>query len=220
MVTQNNFVPVSSEKPSGFYRLCLYLVRLTAWLLLRLSKNKISGRENIPKTGGFIFASNHASHLDPPVLAVASPRQLTYLAKIELFKNPVFARLIKSLGAFPIQRGKGDMKAIETAASFLKAGHALVVFPEGTRTLTGKIGRIRFGAARLAILANAPIVPAYISGTYKAWPKHGKIKSGNVTVKIGNPIQPESSEDTPSSCAKLTKRIEEIFKKFEAEEIL
>ncbi len=207
--------PPASESPEGFYAFSLALVKVAARLFLRLGAAQVSGRDRIPAHGGFIFASNHASHFDPPVLAVASPRPLTFLAKIELFRNRLFAGVIRNLGAFPIQRGKGDTRAMETALAFLAAGHALVVFPEGTRTLTGKIGRIRTGAARLSIRAGVPIVPAFIEGTYAAFPKHGKPRPGRVRVRIGEPLRPEGLEDTAADCAKLTARLEESLKTLE-----
>ena len=99
---------------------------------------KVVGKENVPKDGGMILAVNHKSNLDPIFAGAYCPRPLRFMAKADLFKNKLFGGLIKKLGAFPIQRGRGDIGAIKGAFSILKNNDAMLIFPEGHRITTGK----------------------------------------------------------------------------------
>ena len=127
---------------------------------------RISGTENIP-TGGVIIAANHISLWDPPVVGTAISRKVHFMAKEELFANPVFGWLISRLGAFPVKRGAADRTAIRTALTLLKNGSILVIFPEGTRSKDGKLGAPEAGLALLALKAGVPVVPTAIIGTNK-----------------------------------------------------
>src|SRR3989338_4704218 len=91
------------------------------------------GRENIPKKGGFIIASNHVSYLDPVMVGIASPRKLNYMARHDLFLNPVFSRWLFSVGAFPVKRKTEDISALKEAIKRVKEGRGLLLFPEGER---------------------------------------------------------------------------------------
>ena len=127
------------------------------------------GVENLPE-GGFVLAANHTSNFDPwPLgLPLFPRRQLRFMAKSELF-NPLLAPLLKAGGAFPVRRGEGDVEAIEHAVELVRAGEVVVMFPEGTRRKKGlrkkHEARAHTGAARIALKAGAPLVPAAISGT-------------------------------------------------------
>ncbi|MEK8022859.1 MAG: lysophospholipid acyltransferase family protein [Candidatus Hydrogenedentota bacterium] len=206
-------IPPAHDLPHGLYFYCLQIVRLSSRLLLGLGRRAITGREHVPTTGGFILASNHASYFDPPILAVASPRQMTYLAKVELFARPWFARLIRSLGAITVERGKGDRDALALTIALLKAGHGLVVFPEGTRTRTGALGKIHAGAAMMALQARVPLVPAFIRGSFAAWPKSGKIRPAKVYVRIGAPLAMDDLAADAKSCRILRTRLQEAIEK-------
>jgi 1-acyl-sn-glycerol-3-phosphate acyltransferase len=146
----------------GFYRLARTVARGLAWLCFGW---KIQGIEHLPATGGFILASNHVSWIDPPLLGAASSRRLGYLAKVELFEPPGFRQLIVALGAVPIRRHTLDRRALETTKKVLTAGLGLVLFPEGTRSRSGKLGPGKPGVSMLAAEAGVPVVPAYIHGT-------------------------------------------------------
>ncbi|MDF2501091.1 MAG: 1-acyl-sn-glycerol-3-phosphate acyltransferase [Anaerosporomusa subterranea] len=150
---------------------------------------KVSGVENIPKTGGAVIASNHISLLDPPVLGVALPRRVHFMAKKELFANPVFAWVIEKLNAFPVQRGTADRVAIRKALSLLEQQELLGIFPEGTRSKTGALGNPEPGVALIAAKAGAPIVPTAIFGTNQV----GKcgFRLPRFAVAFGPPIYPE-----------------------------
>jgi len=125
---------------------------------------KTKGKENIPKEGAFLLCSNHRSYKDPIFIAAGCKRQLTFMAKEELFKKPVLGWLIKKLGAFPIKRGKGDAAAVMATLKIMKKGEATLIFPEGTRMKKGERKQINSGIIRLAIQCNVPIVPALVTG--------------------------------------------------------
>lgn len=140
---------------------------------------------------------------------MASPRPLSFFAKQELFSNPLFSALIRRLGAFPVDRGSGDQAAMERALELLKNGHALVIFPEGTRTTTGQLGKLRFGAALMAVRAGVPIVPVWIEGSFAAWPKRGPLRRAPVRVQIGAPIFPSGYANTARGFKAMTGAFEE-----------
>ena len=143
------------------------------------------GVENLPKDGTFIIACNHRSYADPVLLSLKVKRRCTYMAKEELFKNPVFAVLIRAFGAFPVQRGQGDNGIIDTAVGKLKSGKNLAIFPEGTRSKDGKVGRGKTGVALIAARAGVPVVPCGIA-------YEGKLHFRNkITVRYGRPISLE-----------------------------
>jgi 1-acyl-sn-glycerol-3-phosphate acyltransferase len=127
------------------------------------------GMENLP-AGGFVLAANHTSNFDPwPLgLPLFPKRQLRFMAKSELF-NPVLAPILRTGGAFPVRRGEGDLEAMETAVGLVRSGEIVVMFPEGTRQSKGLRKkfqpRAHTGAARIALQADAPLVPAAIRGT-------------------------------------------------------
>ena len=101
----------------------------------------------------------------------SAPRQIFFLAKAELFRIPLFGRLIHALHARPVRREGSDPRALKTAARLLEEGKALLVFPEGTRSLDGRLGEAKPGVGMLAVMSGAPVVPAYVSGTLEALPK-------------------------------------------------
>lgn len=142
------------------------------------------GVENCPKDGGFIYASNHRSYFDPVLITLAVSKRFAYMAKEELFhKNIFFTALIKLFGAFPVSRGKGDNGVIEIATEKLQKGRNLIIFPEGTRSYDGKVGRGKSGVALIAAKAGVGVIPVGIifKGT--------KIKKGDtLIVKYGKQI--------------------------------
>lgn len=163
------------------------------------------GRENIPRGESVIYASNHRSNADPPLLGAGAIGKFAFMAKEELFRNKLFAWLIRSLGAFPVSRGKGDMTVIGTAIERLHSGRSLMIFPEGTRSKDGKVGRGHSGAALIAAKADRKIVPAGIVFGEKL-----KFRT-RVTVKYGTPIDPKeyvepADEPNPRQLVKLKNR--------------
>jgi len=144
----------------------LVVLLMRAWFKLR-----VRGAEHIPSSGPALIVSNHQSILDPPVIGGAARRQIYFLAKAELFQIPLFGWLFRALHARPVRREGSDPGALRTAALLLEEGKALLVFPEGTRSLDGRLGRGKPGVGMLAITSGAPVVPAYVSGTLEALPK-------------------------------------------------
>ncbi|MBW2988938.1 1-acyl-sn-glycerol-3-phosphate acyltransferase [Candidatus Woesearchaeota archaeon] len=154
---------------------------------------KINGLENIPKTGGLVVSANHSSYLDhlmiSSIVVKYSGRKIHYLAKKEHFEK-FFQRLWhKNVGAIPIDRQSGGKEALNTAVKYLNDGKIIGVYPEGTRTLTGKLQRARTGAARLALAAKVPVLPIGLIGTFDIMPKgqhYPKMK--RAVVNIGKPL--------------------------------
>jgi len=130
-----------------------------------LSGWEVRGREHIPPHGGLIVASNHISFWDPPLVGTAVMRELNFLAKEELFRVPVLGPLIRSFNSIPIRRGVADLSGLTKAMEVLRAGRALLMFPEGTRARDGELKAARPGVGMLAVATDARIVPAYISGS-------------------------------------------------------
>jgi 1-acyl-sn-glycerol-3-phosphate acyltransferase len=159
--------------------LAVFLMR--TWLGLR-----VKGAEHIPSSGPALIVSNHQSILDPPVIGGAAPRQIYFLAKAELFRIPLFGWLIRALHARPVRREGSDPRALRTAALLLEEGKALLVFPEGTRSLDGRLGEGKPGVGMLAVTSGAPVVPAYVSGTLEALPKGAAWpRRSHVSVSFG-----------------------------------
>ncbi len=123
----------------------------------------IEGAENIPQDKPLVMASNHRSYADPVILTMPMKLPVTYMAKEELFqKNKLFAWFITKLGAFPVKRGAGDMKVIDDAVDILHSGKHLVIFPEGTRSKDGKVGKGKTGVALIAAKSGADVLPCGI----------------------------------------------------------
>ncbi len=136
-------------------------------LLRSLYRIDIRGTYNIPDSGAVMLCANHISNLDPILMGIASPRKIHYMAKDELFRIPFLAVLLRVLGAFPVRRGKADRAALRTGIDLLKAGNVLGLFPEGTRSRNGKLGKAHSGVAYFALRTNCRVVPVAISGSYR-----------------------------------------------------
>lgn len=158
----------SPEKASFMWKMAQLLVRVWTTVTFDL---KVYGLHNVPRTGGVLMVSNHQSLLDPLLLGARLRRPMSYMAKSELFKNPAFGRLIRSVGAFPVRQGAGDVGAIRETVVRLQEGRMLNIFPEGARTEDGQIGPMQPGVALVVRRAGVPIVPVAIDGSYQAWPK-------------------------------------------------
>ncbi len=129
-----------------------------------LYRYKVVNSEAIPNDGkGYLIACNHLSYSDPVLIGLAQKRNSFFMAKAELFKNKFFASLIRALGAFPVERGAGDGKAINIGEQLLKEGNLVTIFIEGGRSKTGELMRPRSGAALVALQTGIPIIPACIT---------------------------------------------------------
>ena len=172
----------------GVNRFVLFVVRaiLTPFFLIYLRMQRI-GREHIPAEGPVILASNHRSFFDPFVIGTMTRRPVYYVAKKELFTyNRFLSWLLNALGAFPVDRGAGDQETIETAKIILGRGEIVLMFPEGTRTRPGALGKPRRGVGRLALETGAPVVPIAMIGTEdirRGW----RIRPRKVRLRAGRP---------------------------------
>ena len=167
--------------------------------------SKVTGEENIPDEGGFILCANHVHMRDPLFLAVRLPkRHFTFLAKAELFKNPLLRLVIgeKGLGAIPLSRGHSDLGAIREALKTIANGHGLGIFPQGTRSRDNSPMPMLTGTALIAIRARVPVLPVYIDAPYRRFHR--------VDVRVGRPIDLSDLDHRFDSAAmeEVTHRIE------------
>lgn len=164
--------------------------------LAGLTRVRVEGAiDQIPRTGPVIVAANHSSNLDVPVLGSSLMpklgRRLQWLGKRELFDWPIVGWIARNGGIHAIDRGAADVEAFRIATRILEEGHALFVFPEGTRSRDGTLGEGRDGVAVLALRTGAPIVPVGVSGSYDRWPRGQRLPrpGGRVTVRVGSPFR-------------------------------
>lgn len=153
---------------------------------------KARGQENLPATGPLLIASNHQSYFDPVLLAIGQNHPMSFMAWAALFKQKLFARLIRWAGAFPVDLDRTDPGAFRTALTCLRQGQWVVLFPEGGRSEDGGLLDLREGVARLSLHTGAPILPVRIEGAFEAWPKPRPkpYLFKPVRVFYGPPIEP------------------------------
>ncbi len=158
------------------------LVRIFFALFFRVT---VTGLENVPENGPVLLCANHIGALDMFFIGYRLKRLVHYMAKEELFKNPILALLIRWLGAFPVKRGTGDVGAIKTAYRFLDEGKIVGILPQGTRTRGKDLSKIKVnpGVALIALNKGAPILPVGLKGSYKPFTK--------VKVAFGEPFRPD-----------------------------
>lgn len=178
---------------------------ILAQILFRL---RVIGRENFNVEGPAIIAANHQSYLDPPLIGVAYPGELHYLARNTLFKKWLANWILTEVNAIPVDRDRGDVGALRAVLKLLKDGHRTVIFPEGTRTLTGQIQKARPGIGMIVAKTLVPVIPARIFGSFEAWPKNGKLKPHPITVIVGKPIR-FTPEDVASGERETYQKISE-----------
>ncbi|HEV2104651.1 MAG TPA: lysophospholipid acyltransferase family protein [Candidatus Eisenbacteria bacterium] len=144
---------------------------------------EVRGREQVPREGGLILASNHVSFWDPPVVGTAAMRELHFLAKEELFRTPLLGPLIRAYNGLPIRRGVADLSGLSRAMDVLRSGAALIMFPEGSRMRDGELHPARPGVGMLAVSTGARIVPCYVSGSNE--PRKWLWRRGRLRVWFG-----------------------------------
>lgn len=173
--------------PRDASRLWQFLYVLFTPILPLLCRLRVEGREWVTASGGCIVACNHSMGPDYFLLGYGSPRQIFYMAKMELFQvHPWFSRFLEAAGAFPVERGKSDTNAITAAETLLRQGKVLGMFPEGTRSHTGVLGRGKSGVVRIAQAAQAPIVPAVVINSGAVFKQLGR--RPEVIVRFGPPL--------------------------------
>lgn len=159
------------------YTIAKYVIKLFVFIMFNI---KTVGAENVKLNGGAILAVNHRSNWDPVIAGIATPRYINFLAKSELFEKRIANFALRVMGAFPIERGKGDIGAIKASLKILNDGGMLLIFPQGTRVAGGESGRAKTGMIMMAHRAGVPIIPAYIDGEYKF--------RGKLRVSYGQPV--------------------------------
>jgi 1-acyl-sn-glycerol-3-phosphate acyltransferase len=191
-------------RPTPLYNL---IGILSAPVLYGLYRLRERGRENLPN-GGFVLACNHVSSFDPWVLGMPlwPKRFLRFMAKSELYWPPL-KYVLNGVGAFPVRRGQRDVQAIETAVQLAREGHVVTMFPEGTRRTKGLVKRFearpRSGAARIALEAGVPLVPAAVKGTDKL------LRLGRLSVVYGRPVEIDDlrGRDVAEAALEATERL-------------
>jgi 1-acyl-sn-glycerol-3-phosphate acyltransferase len=150
---------------------------------------RVYGREHLPATGSFLICANHCSLLDPPLVGVSIGREIGYVAKEELFKYPILRSILHRVNAIPVNRARLSRETIKAILNKLKTGRPVVLFPEGTRSRDGRLGRGKTGIGLLARLAGTPVVPALIENT-RRWPRTYR-RQHRLAVRFGPPLPPE-----------------------------
>lgn len=197
-VTVTTFAP-------GFYWGATTMLRGLLWLVCRW---QVNGRSNVPAKGACIFVCNHLNNADPPILAGAiARRRVRFMAKVELFRGPL-GFMATLYGAFRVRRLDADVGALLTAERLLRDGWALGMFPEGTRSRNGRLGRPHPGTALIALRSGAPVIPCAITGTERLGNPLSVLKRPRFTVTIGEPIPVERvRRPTEEQVSQLTDRL-------------
>ena len=162
-----------------FYNFCCAVMKPIYNLFL---PSRVEGLENVPDEGGFILCANHFSNNDPFYLAhCCRKRRFHYMAKAELFKFKPLALFLKGLEAFPVDRGHNDLNAVRTAMKITADGHALGIFPQGTRSRGNVRTPMLGGVSLIAMRAKVPVIPCYIDGPYRVFRR--------TRVRFGAPVE-------------------------------
>ena len=179
-----------APSPLTMWRWVYYFLRETLRLALILwGRFKVLGRERLPTCGPYIVAANHISYMDPPIVGCALTVPAYFMAKKELFDIPVFRRVIRRMGAFPVRRGSADRGAMKAALTMLESGENVAIFPEGTRHNPGELGEAGPGFGWLVHKARVAVVPVGIAGSADLLPRHASfIRPSVVRVAIGDPL--------------------------------
>jgi len=205
-------VPPELNRP--LYAASKAILQVLSKLLFRLQHE---GVENIPREGPLLIASNHQSHLDPPMIGLGIPRYVYFIAKRELARSRLLGWYMRNLGTILVDRGQGR-EALEAALEYLNAGRAVVIFPEGTRTRTGRLNPGRKGVGVLAHRSGAVVLPTCITGANRCFPVGSKIiRPGRIKVRFGKPLRfthlpsgPIAEELVEQTTAKIMQAIEEL----------
>ncbi len=188
--------------------------RVVAGLISGLSsilfRPEVTGAQNIPLTGPVLIAPIHRSNVDFAFTLFISPRKVFFMAKVSVFRVPLLGPLLLHLGAFPVKRGSADRESMSLAEEVLRLGHALVLFPEGTRKEGLSVAPLHDGAMFVAARTGALVVPVGIGGSDRAMPKGAKLpRPAKIKIVVGEPISPPTSDGRISRSA-ITAKSEEL----------
>ncbi len=213
-----HFVPRGKLYPRKHwvYAFFYWMARIFFKMCFRL---KIYGLEHL-RPGAGIIASNHTSHYDPPVLSISCPEEVHFLAKESLFNIPLLGRLIRVLNAHPVSRSATDASTFRDLIRLLREGKKVIVFPEGTRSDDGQLRPLERGLAFIVFKGHCPIFPAYIQGSFAAWPSSRKFPKlfGKISVVFGSPIEESDFKglDKREAERQLTEKTVQSFKDLKA----
>ena len=157
------------------------------------------GLEHFPKEGGVLLCANHIHNFDPIIVGIMAPRPVHYMAKEEIFSVPVLGNIVRKCNAFPVKRGFNDREALRTGLKILKDGHVFGLFPEGTRSKNGELGKGLSGAGFFALRSTASVVPCAIIGPYRSFRK--------LKVVYGPPIDLDEMRREKASAEQVTELI-------------
>lgn len=181
----------------NLYPLGKFLVSVICYPLYRI---KVIGKEKFPKEGGVLLCTNHIDNLDPPVVGITCPRTVHFMAKEELFEKPVLKTVLPKVQAFPVKRGMSDREAFRTTIKLLRSEKVVGLFPEGTRSKTGELGKGLAGAGFFALKGgDAKVVPCAIIGPYKPLSR--------LKVVYGDPIDMTPYRESRASAEEVTEVI-------------
>ncbi len=172
--------------PLWFLELCRPAVRLVARALFRI---RFAGVEHVPPSGPVVLAPNHVSYMDPVLVNIPIHRPLHFMTLEPFFRVRGLGALLRWCRAFPVREDEVDRQAVRTAIRLLRGGEPVVIFPEGGRTLDGRLQPFRPGAFRIALHTDAPVVPVTIAGAFEAWPVQRRFpRSGRITITYHPPL--------------------------------
>lgn len=167
-----------------FYR----FARRVVWIFFHLIyKIEVKDMENVPQDDGALICPNHYNNFDPLLVAIVLKRKIRFMAKHEAFKNPILRFILNKLETFPVKRGEVDLNAVKTTLRILKDKQLVGLFPEGTRIKGGELGRANSGVAVFATKSGKPVIPVYISGSYRPFSR--------MRLVFGKPMIFEASKD-------------------------
>ena len=163
--------------------------RITSFTFRALGKIETRGSEYIPRKGGMLLLSNHLSYLDPFILATTATRELHYMARDNVFRIPLLRQIITSHNAYPVKRGTADRAALKHTICLLRAGNAVLIFPEGTRGTDSNLGKAHDGVSFIAHNANVPVIPVFLAGADRLMPRKSIwIRPAKLSTNYGPPI--------------------------------
>jgi 1-acyl-sn-glycerol-3-phosphate acyltransferase len=172
----------------------------------------LEGIEHIPSAGPVVIAPNHQTYADPVLVTIPVRRRIYYMAWNRLFEIRGLNWMIRRLRAFPVSLESSDPRAARESVRLLQAGHAVMIFPEGARSLDGSIGRFKLGAFRLAVSVGAPVLPVTIAGGFVSWPPgHPLPRPGRMTITYHPLVHPAAGLDARDAARQLAERTRAVI---------
>jgi 1-acyl-sn-glycerol-3-phosphate acyltransferase len=173
---------------------------------------RLQGLEHIPQAGGLVIVPNHQTYADPVLVTIPFRRRIYYMAWSRLFEVWGLNWMIRRLRAFPVELDSRDPRATREAVRLLQAGQAVLIFPEGQRSLDGEVGRFKLGAFRLAASLGVPVLPVTIAGGHQSWPPGRALpRPGRLTITYHPLVHPEAGRDGRDAARELAERTRAVI---------